>query len=55
MNVFEYLVEMIKLLFSAAGDNDGIKGALLLLYLLGMLSGLLLSAVVVAIVKKARG
>lgn len=48
MNVLEYFWILVKMLFVAAGDNERIKGALLLLLLcgfaLGFVAGLVVSA-----------
>lgn len=46
MNVFEYFIALIQVLFESAGDNQSIKGALLLLVLVGFFVGFFIGLIV---------
>lgn len=52
MNVFEYFWALIKVLFESAGDNNGIKAALLLLILVGFIIGFIVGLVVCSLARK---
>lgn len=52
-NVFEYLFYLIKLLFDSTNDNS-IKGALVLLYLLGVVSGIIIYTIIFCIIRSVQ-
>lgn len=50
-NAFEYFFYLIEILFTSAGDDYSIKGALLLLFLFGFICGSLFFGLFTAVIR----